>query len=240
MLAFKTKCGAGNPETSIEPALLALYATFFTWPHFVGGLFLETPPQLGGSVLPNMPYSVHMDQLAKLGKWLPAVWLGLATLILVLDYLAGPFISLAILFVIPVALASRFSGSRWGITLGVMMPMSHMCFAFLEDAPGTLADSLINVGIRTVALVAFAILIDRVTRQAREIRVLQGLLPVCGFCKKIRKEDQNWQSIESFISERSEASFTHTVCPECAKQHYGEYYDKIKARLDDAPQRAPR
>ena len=168
------------------------------------------------------------------------MWIGLAALILVLDYLTGPLISLSILFVVPVALASRYSGSRWGIALGALMPITHMCFALLDQAPGTLADSLINAGIRIVALGAFAILIDRVTRQAREIRVLHGLLPVCSFCKKIRKEDQHWQPIESFISERSDASFTHTVCPECAKQHYGEYYDEIKARLDNTPQRTPK
>ena len=70
------------------------------------------------------------------------------------------------------------------------MPMSHSRVRLpgggAWDA-GRFAD---QCGDRT-ALVAFAILFDRVTRQAREIRVLRGLLPVCGFFKKIRKEDQN-------------------------------------------------
>lgn len=236
---------AGLPENGVKDA-------FLPKPTLIVALGLEEDqntlavcslrlqPQLGGSVSPNMPCSVRMDQLAKLGKWLPAVWLALAAVILIVDYLTVPFISLAILFVIPVALASRFSGGCWGIGLGALMPVSHMCFALLEEAPGTTADLMINAGIRTVALVAFAVVIDRVARQAREIRVLRGLLPVCGFCKKIRTEGQNWQPIESYVTERSEASFTHTVCPECAKQHYGEYYDKIKDRLDEAPQRAPR
>jgi hypothetical protein len=87
---------------------------------------------------------------------------------------------------------------------------------------------LINAAIRTGVLVVFAVLIDRTTRQAREIRVLHGLIPVCAFCKKIRTEDQKWQPIEHYITQHSEATFTSTFCPECAKQHYGEYYDKLK------------
>jgi hypothetical protein len=103
-----------------------------------------------------------------------------------------------------------------------------------------LADSVINDGIRMVVLVAVAVLMARMTRQEREIRVLRGLLPVCAFCKKIRTEDQRWQPIESYITERSEASFTHTFCPECGKAHYGELYDQIAARQSPAPRDKPK
>ena len=180
-----------------------------------------------------------MGHPTKFGNWLPAAWVGLAAVLLGADYFSGPFISVSILFVIPVVLASRFSGGRWGIALGVLMPSVHLGFHLHENSLRPLTDSLLNAGIRIAALVAFAILIDRVSRQAREIRVLRGLLPVCAFCKKIRNEDQAWQPIESFITERSEASFTHTVCPECAKQHYGEYFEKIKARQSGATPDSP-
>jgi len=171
---------------------------------------------------------------------MPVAWLGLAAVLLGADYFLGPFISLSILFVIPVASASRFSGGRWGIALGVLMPCVSFGLHLLQPTLRPLADSLVNAAIRIAALVTFALLIDRVTRQGREIRALHGLLPVCAFCKKIRKEDQAWQPIESFVAERSEASFTHTVCPECAKEHYGEYFEKIKARQDNAAPSAPK
>ena len=180
-----------------------------------------------------------MDHLTRFRNWLPAAWVGLAALLLGADYFLGPFISLSILFVIPVVLAARFSGGRWGITLGVLMPSVHFALHLGEPALRPLADSLVNAGIRIAVLVTLAILVDRVTRQAREIRVLRGLLPVCAFCKKIRSENQAWHPIESFIAERSEASFTHTVCPECAQQHYGEYYEKVKARQGAAPPGRP-
>jgi hypothetical protein len=176
----------------------------------------------------------------KLRKWLPVIWTGMAMLILGVDYFTGPAISVAMAFVIPVALSARLSGRWWGIALGVLLPLVHLGFTFIEKTPWSMADSLINAGIRIVVLVAFAELIDRVTRQAREIKVLHGLLPVCAFCKKIRTEDQSWQPMESYIADHSEASFTHTFCPECGKQHYGEYYDKIKARQGGASQDAPR
>ena len=181
-----------------------------------------------------------MDKLARLRKWFSVMWASMAMVILVGDYFIGPLISLSLLFILPVALAARFSGVWWGIGLGALMPLAHLGFTFIWTAPWTLADSLINTGIRMAVLVTFAVLIDRNTRQAREIRVLQGLLPVCAFCKKIRTEDQTWQPIESYITERSEASFTHTFCPECGKQHYGEYFDKIKARESGAAKGVPK
>ena len=176
-----------------------------------------------------------LDKRSTQPKWLPVLWISLGAAILAADYLSGPFISWSILFVIPVALAARFSGGPLGITLGVLMPLAHFGFTFLWPVPWTLLDSVINAGIRTGALVAFAVLIDRITRQAREIRVLRGLLPVCALCKRIRTEDEAWQQIESYIAERSEASFTHTYCPECAKQHYGEWLQQpIRAQGHDS------
>lgn len=168
------------------------------------------------------------------------VWVGFAAVIVGAEYLLGPLISITIVFVVPVALAARLSGRWWGIALGVLMPLAQLDLTFLWKTPWTMADSLINAVIRMAVLVAFAVLIDRITRQAREIRVLRGLLPVCGFCKKIRTEDQTWQPIESYITERSQASFTHTFCPECGKQHYGEYFDQIMTRQSDAAREAPK
>lgn len=54
------------------------------------------------------------------------------------------------------------------------------------------------------------------------IKVLSGLLPICASCKKIRKDDGYWQQIEGYIREHSEADFTHSICPDCAKRLYPE------------------
>lgn len=53
-----------------------------------------------------------------------------------------------------------------------------------------------------------------------EVRTLQGMLPICMFCKNIRDDKGYWNRIESYVQERSEAVFSHSICPKCAKEHY--------------------
>ena len=53
-----------------------------------------------------------------------------------------------------------------------------------------------------------------------QVERLQGLLPICMHCKKIRNQDNDWQRLESYISEHSEAAFTHSLCDECREEHY--------------------
>ena len=60
----------------------------------------------------------------------------------------------------------------------------------------------------------------RLEQLLSELTVLKGILPVCSFCKKIRDEDDTWQSMEHYISSRSQAQFSHGFCPDCAKEHY--------------------
>lgn len=57
----------------------------------------------------------------------------------------------------------------------------------------------------------------------REVKNLQGLLPICASCKNIRDDNGDWKQIESYIRERSDATFSHTICPACAKKLYPEY-----------------
>ena len=58
------------------------------------------------------------------------------------------------------------------------------------------------------------------------IRSLEGILPICSHCKRIRDEVGHWTQLERYISERSEALFSHGICPECARRYYSEYLDK--------------
>ncbi len=49
----------------------------------------------------------------------------------------------------------------------------------------------------------------------RQVKQLRGLLPICMYCKKIRKDEDYWQQVETYISEHSEAEFSHGICPDC-------------------------
>ncbi len=53
-----------------------------------------------------------------------------------------------------------------------------------------------------------------------KINTLKGLLPICAACKRVRDAKGNWRSVESYVSEHSEADFTHDICPECAGKLY--------------------
>lgn len=64
-------------------------------------------------------------------------------------------------------------------------------------------------------------------RFLKEIKFLEGFLPICSFCKKIRKENE-WTSLEAYMSEHSEALLSHGLCPDCAEKYYGEYLQQAK------------
>ncbi len=55
----------------------------------------------------------------------------------------------------------------------------------------------------------------------KEIKILSGLIPICSHCKKIRDDKGYWNQIESYISEHSDAVFSHALCPECLEELYG-------------------
>jgi len=61
-------------------------------------------------------------------------------------------------------------------------------------------------------------------RLFQRMKYLEGVLPICASCKKIRDEKNCWHQIEAYVRDRSEAEFSHSLCPECAKKLYPEFY----------------
>ncbi|MCE1204727.1 MAG: hypothetical protein LWW79_08995 [Holophagaceae bacterium] len=61
-------------------------------------------------------------------------------------------------------------------------------------------------------------LIQDLTHALAEVKNLKGMLPICGHCKKIRDDQGYWNQMETYISEHTEATFSHGVCPDCAKE----------------------
>ncbi len=63
-----------------------------------------------------------------------------------------------------------------------------------------------------------------------EIKQLQGILPICSKCKKIRDSDGYWKQVESYIEDNSDAKFSHGLCEKCANDLYGDqfWYNKNK------------
>jgi hypothetical protein len=153
----------------------------------------------------------------------PWQWTAAFLAILVGDYLTGPFIHSAILFYfIPIGMAA-WSGARWwSLGLAVLWPLLRLGIVALWGTAYpwrlTLEDTLVNC----VVSAAFASLVWHLMEQERKLLILRGMLPICGFCKRIRNGAE-WQQVERYITEHSEAVFSHTFCPECGEQHYGDY-----------------
>ena len=63
-------------------------------------------------------------------------------------------------------------------------------------------------------------LIADLQKAANEIKTLSGFIPICASCKKIRDDKGYWEQIETYIMERSDAEFSHGLCPECLKKLY--------------------
>jgi hypothetical protein len=176
----------------------------------------------------------------KLLMWRPdsalKFWAGcicLALLILLLDYFTGPALSFPIFYVLPVMLASWYVGLPLALPLAVLMPLVRIYFKILWANPVLEIYPILNTASRVFILVLLAMLTERVARQmrqlSREVRQLTGLLPICAFCKKIHTKDNQWVQIERYVSDRSEAEFSHGYCPECTEKHFGEFLQRRKS-----------
>jgi hypothetical protein len=152
-------------------------------------------------------------------------WVAASVAILLVDLVTGPFIQFPILFVIPVALATASHGRIGGFVVAAVLPLVRLSFFLHWPLPSSWFLEGIDTAVDIAILVGFSMLIEHLLQQQREIRVLQGLLPICGFCKKIRDEHGVWRQLESFITERSSARFSHTFCRECGREHYGSLVD---------------
>lgn len=114
-------------------------------------------------------------------------------------------------------LTAGWSLIAWGAYVIALIPLHFeraLSFAF-----GLL------VGFQVLsALGLVAMMIDQMRTRAddseRQVKRLEGLLPICGHCKKIRDENNQWHVLEVYIKDHSAADFSHGICPECLAKHY--------------------
>lgn len=88
-----------------------------------------------------------------------------------------------------------------------------------EATPVNWRESLLE----SVFMAGLGVLVVIMTRRLfGRIRILEGIVPVCASCKQIRDENGRWHPIEVYVAERSEAEFSHGLCPECAGKYFPE------------------
>src|SRR5450759_773488 len=63
-----------------------------------------------------------------------------------------------------------------------------------------------------------------------DVKTLSGLLPICSYCKKIRDDGNFWHNVDSYMTEHSEITFSHGMCPDCLRKHHPEFADEVLNR----------
>ena len=112
-----------------------------------------------------------------------------------------------------------------GVTRGILGLANKEGDFTLEDGDiaGALGDMCAVALHNSRNLEALQATVAELERALAEVRQLRGIIPICSGCKKIRDESGYWQRVESYISEHSEAEFSHGLCDDCLASLYPEH-----------------
>ena len=149
------------------------------------------------------------------------------------DYLTGLEAVVFSFYLLPIRLASV----RLGLASGIVISMwATLCWCLSDYYAGqSYSNELIamwNLMVRLAAFLVVAWLSARnvalfaqeraasagLQKALSEIKLLEGMLPICAGCKKIRDEKGQWNLLEHYIQQHTAATFTHGMCPDCARQ----------------------
>lgn len=179
--------------------------------------------------LPQPPTEYFFERFPWNNRW---ILFAIALVVACFDFLAGPIVFFPVLFVIPVALMAWNCGLRTALGLGAILCVTRFSIQYAWGIPYALHVAIINACVRLAVLLVITFLCGKLGETLRtlraRVRTLEGILPTCSFCKDIRDEAGNWHQIEAYVASRSEARFSHGVCPHCAAKHYGDILAKSK------------
>ena len=68
----------------------------------------------------------------------------------------------------------------------------------------------------------------RILGYARQVRQLESLLPICAYCKKVRNDSNLWEAVDSYLSQRTGADLSHSICPECYEKYVQAEIEELK------------
>jgi len=163
--------------------------------------------------------------------------LGLATaaVVFLADLLMPQGAAMGVPHVLVILISLRIGDGRVTYSLALLCTLLTLWgFHLSPESVGTM-DPVVILTNRLAALLSIwsaAFLGIRLTkaiaqREAamKEIKILKGLLPICAHCKKIRDGQEAWVQLEEYLLHHSEAIFSHSICPGCMDEHFGEYLE---------------
>jgi DNA-binding response OmpR family regulator len=110
----------------------------------------------------------------------------------------------------------------------ILLVAPDQAFQF-EDAEAADVDDVLPLPVEPDLLRARLRVAERMLNLDDELNRLKGLIPICSYCKRIRQDEGFWQQIEAYLADHSQATFSHGVCPECAKREFGDVLRSRKA-----------
>ena len=163
-----------------------------------------------------MPPPSSSWPLVSLARIHPLWWAPIALGVLAADVLTGYALPPPI-YVPLIAAAAWYSGTSTGIAVATLLPLVRLAVGGFRDplmTPGRLVLSI-------AVLILVAIVVGRLNEHERQmqarIEALERLLPMCMFCKSIRRDDESWAPLERYMRE-SGTQVTHGICPSCAQR----------------------
>ena len=85
----------------------------------------------------------------------------------------------------------------------------------------------VGVGVQMLALQkALAERVEELEEALSQVKQLQGMLPICSYCQKIRDDQNYWQKVENYISDHTDVQFSHGICPECYERVIREFEEQ--------------
>lgn len=89
-----------------------------------------------------------------------------------------------------------------------------------EEAMGEGVDDFLTKPLDVDALRIRLRVAERIVQLTERVRTLEGILPMCAYCRRIRDERGKYHGLEDYVSDKTPAQFSHGVCPDCAKKHF--------------------
>ncbi len=152
------------------------------------------------------------------------------------DYVTTETLNFSIFYLIPIGIYCWYLGP---ISAALISVASGLTWPFFEIIAGRQPSFYVYWN-GVVSLAFYAVFISTVTaiksyirreraineelsRALSEVKQLSGLLPICSSCKKIRDENGEWHFMEGYIQKRTDARFSHGLCPECTRRLYPDF-----------------